>query len=354
MASAKKLPSGNWRVQVFTGLSPEGKRIYKSFTAETKKEAEFLAAQFAQTQKDIVRTDLTLREATERYIESKTNVLSPSTVRGYITLLNSAVPDLMRLKIRDINAEKVQKSFNEFAKTHSPKTCRNAHGLISAVLKTQIPDFTLHTTLPQKQKRDIYVPDEAEITRLYPLTIGKPIEIPFLLATQCGLRASEISALTIENVYPTYIDICQARVKGVDGAVLKAPKSLAGYRKVPINAELYEILKESAAKNGGAVCCQPSSNAITRSWEHFRDKYDFDKNCNFHALRHHFASRCLLLGMPQKYVAEMMGHNSLNMIEKVYQHTFPSAMEKYAERLREENSKLFSQKTAACEPRQAV
>lgn len=354
MATAKKLPSGNWRVQVFAGLSAEGKRIYKSFTAETKKEAEFLAAQFAQTQKDIVRSDLTLYEATERYIESKTNVLSPSTVRGYTTLLNTAVPDLMRLKIRDINAEKVQKSFNRFAKTHSPKTCRNAHGLISAVLKTQIPGFNLRTTLPQKQKHDIYVPDEAEIARLYPLTIGKPIEIPFLLATQCGLRASEISALTVENVYPTYIDICQARVNGVDGTVLKAPKSLAGYRKVPIGAELYEILTESAAKNNGAICCQPSSNAITRSWERFRDKYEVDKNCNFHALRHHFASRCLLLGMPQKYIAEMMGHNSLNMIEKVYQHTFPSAMEQYAERLRQENAKLFSKKTAACEPRQAV
>lgn len=354
MATAKKLPSGNWRVQVFAGLSAEGKRIYKSFTAETKKEAEFLAAQFAQTQKDIVRTDLTLREATERYIESKTNVLSPSTIRGYYTALRNYIPELFHLKIRDITAERVQIVFNDFAKSHSPKTCRNAHGLISAVLKVYRPELILSTTLPQKKKREIYVPDSEEIRYIYTLIIGNPLEIPFMLAAECGLRASEISALTVENVYPTYIDICQARVNGIDGTVLKAPKSLAGYRKVPIGAELYEILTESAAKNDGAICCQPSSNAITRSWERFRDKYEVDKNCNFHALRHHFASRCLLLGMPQKYIAEMMGHNSLNMIEKVYQHTFPSAMEQYAEKLRQENAKLFSKKTAACEPQQAV
>lgn len=351
MATAKKLPSGNWRAQVFAGLSPEGKRIYKSFTAETKKEAEFLAAQFAQTQKDVTRSDMTLREATERYIESKTNVLSPSTIRGYYTALRNYVPDLMRLKIRDINAEKVQKSFNEFAKSHSPKTCRNAHGLISAVLKIQLPDLTLHTTLPQNQKRDIYVPDEAEIARLYPLTVGKPIEIPFLLATQCGLRASEISALTVENVFPTYINICQARVNSVDGTAVKSPKSLAGYRKVPIGAELYEVLKARAVDEWA---CPLSSANITKHWERFRSKHGADKDCNFHALRHHFASRCLLLGMPQKYIAELMGHSSLDMIEKVYQHTFPSAMEQYAERLRSEGSKLFSENSAACEARQAV
>lgn len=46
MAKAKKLPSGSWRAQVFVGLDENGKQIRKSFTAPTKKEAEFLAAEF--------------------------------------------------------------------------------------------------------------------------------------------------------------------------------------------------------------------------------------------------------------------------------------------------------------------
>ena len=68
---------------------------------------------------------------------------------------------------------------------------------------------------------------------------------------------------------------------------------------------------------------------------------DVIKACNFHALRHHYASKCLLLGMPQKYTAELMGHSSLDMIEKVYQHTFPSAMEQYAKKLREMNEEFM-------------
>ena len=45
MAKAKKLPSGNWNVKVFSHIE-NGKRKYESFTAESKAEAEYLASQF--------------------------------------------------------------------------------------------------------------------------------------------------------------------------------------------------------------------------------------------------------------------------------------------------------------------
>lgn len=47
MAKAKKLPSGNWRVQLFVGVDENGKRKYESFTATTAKAAELMAAQRA-------------------------------------------------------------------------------------------------------------------------------------------------------------------------------------------------------------------------------------------------------------------------------------------------------------------
>lgn len=338
MAAAKKLPSGSWRVRVYTGTDVNGKRVYKSFTASTKREAEFLAAQYSQKQVDVNRTDMSLYEATERYIKSKENVLSPSTVRGYYIVLRNYVPELMRIKVRELTAERVQTAFNEFAKTHSPKTCRNAHGLVSAVLKVQRPELVLNTTLPQKKKRDIYVPDEREVELMYEKAAGTTVEVPFLLATQCGLRASEISALELQDVHDNYIDIRQARVEGQDGSFLKSPKSYAGYRRVPISSELRALLITNA--QGNRICPLTSVN-ITNSWERFRKKHKINSDCNFHALRHHFASRCLLLGLPQKYTAELMGHSSLDMIQKVYQHTFPSAMDMFAEMLRKKSSELL-------------
>ena len=51
MATAKKLPSGAYRCLIYIG-DENGKRKYKSFTAKTKKEAEFKATQFALNHKD--------------------------------------------------------------------------------------------------------------------------------------------------------------------------------------------------------------------------------------------------------------------------------------------------------------
>ena len=39
MATPKKLPSGKWRVQVFSHMDG-GRKVYKSFTASTKAERE--------------------------------------------------------------------------------------------------------------------------------------------------------------------------------------------------------------------------------------------------------------------------------------------------------------------------
>lgn len=132
------------------------------------------------------------------------------------------------------------------------------------------------------------------------------------------------------------------RVDGIKGATVKAPKSVAGYRKIPISAELYTMLKDKAID--GRICVLNSSDISSR-WGYFRSKLGLNPQCNFHALRHHFASRCLLLGMPQKYTAEIMVHSSLKMIEDVYQHTFPSAMEMYANKLREQNSSFMQHET---------
>ena len=84
MAKAKKLPSGKWRALVYDYTDSNGKRKYKSFTAETKKEAEFLAADYSLNKKMRSSThSITLYDGYTRYIESKNNVLSPSTLREY-------------------------------------------------------------------------------------------------------------------------------------------------------------------------------------------------------------------------------------------------------------------------------
>lgn len=343
MATAKKLPSGSWRVQLYVGKDKSGKKLYKSFTSGTKKEAEFLAAQYNISKQEKNVCELTFKEAAERYIESKRNILSPSTVRGYYATLKSWCNNILNVRIDEIGQEQVQLLINSLAANHSPKTCRNAHGLISAVLAVYAPNIQLRTTLPQKQKREIYVPDEQEISDIYQMCIGTVNEIPVFLAAECGLRASEISALRVDKITDDSITIDEARVIGDDlQEHIKAPKSTSGYRKIPISLQISKYLK-SHASDDGRICSRSGEN-ISNAWDRFRDSHNINPHLNFHALRHHFASKCLLLGMPQKYIAELMGHSSTDMVERVYQHVFPSAMDKFANKLRDQMSDLYHTK----------
>lgn len=333
MANAKKLPSGNWRTRIFY-TDADGNKRCESFTAETKKESEYLAAEFAARRKEQVDRKLTLRMASERYIDSKRNVVSPSTICGYSVILRNYAQDIMPLRIADITQEAVQISINKLAANHSPKTCRNVHGFISAVLGVYRPDFILHTTLPKKTHNDIYVPDREEVMQIRKLAAGTINEVPVFLAAECGMRASEIAALRVENVKETSILIKEAAVLDENGKEqLKAPKSFTSYREVPITPEASRFLIAQA--QDGRICPRRAVN-ICNNWDKFRTKNNINENLNFHALRHHFASKCLLLGIPQKYIAELMGHSSTDMIEKVYQHIFPSAMEQFAQRIREQ------------------
>ena len=78
MAKAKKLPSGNYRVQYLI----DGKRY--SFTAETAALAEYAALQHKLERKRAKSsTTKTLGAAIDDYIDLKSNILSPSTIAGY-------------------------------------------------------------------------------------------------------------------------------------------------------------------------------------------------------------------------------------------------------------------------------
>ncbi|MBS6563919.1 MAG: site-specific integrase, partial [Clostridiales bacterium] len=75
MATAKKLPSGRWRCLVYVGKSENGKRKYKSCTADSKKEAIALAADM-QLNYELARNPLklTLGQAIDRYIDNRSNI----------------------------------------------------------------------------------------------------------------------------------------------------------------------------------------------------------------------------------------------------------------------------------------
>ena len=109
MAKATKLPSGNWRVLVYAN----GRR--KSFTASTKKEAEYEASQWLMSETNY--DDMSVRKAMEKYIENRSAVASPTSIRnlkGY--LRNNYTEHILDMKISQIKSEDIQREVNEMSK----------------------------------------------------------------------------------------------------------------------------------------------------------------------------------------------------------------------------------------------
>ena len=318
MAKAKKLPSGNWRVLVYAGKE-NGKPKYKSFTAPTRREAEAMAATYTLDRKDRENGKMTVKQAIDRYADAKEGVLSPSTLRQYRAMANRDFKRLWNIPLEKLTQEMVQQEVSRESKTHSPKSVRNMHGLLSAALKMFAPDIALHTTLPQKIKPTYITPSENDVQRLIELAKDTKMEIPVLLAATGSLRRSEVSALTGADVTDIGITVSKAMVQDDKGEwVIKQPKTSAGYRFVPLPPQVIQKLK--ACGDGPVTTLTPEQ--ITKGLHRIL-KANGLPLFRFHDLRHYYASALHALGVPDKYIMLYGGWESENVLHGIYEHTLP-------------------------------
>lgn len=325
MATAKKIPSGKWRVQMYMGVDDKGKRIYKSFTASTKKEAEFMAASYKLTGKEKKQSKLTLKEAMDEFISLRQNVLSPATARRYESLARNAYPAIIEKKVCKITQTDVQRFVNVYAKDHAPKTVLNAYGLLSEVMAKYAPDLELDTDLPAKIKPTLEIPNDQQVAEIIRNAGSEEMRLAFVLGSALGLRRAEIAALTWGDAKDGIISITKAMVQKPDGEwIFKAPKTTAGTRLVPIPDYIEKIMDDMRPHGSRSTdrIFHFTPDAITMRFIKVRKKLGL--SCRFHDLRHYNASVMLALGIPDKYAMARLGHATTNMLKTTYQHIMDS------------------------------
>lgn len=319
MASTQRTASGKWTCRVYIGLK-DGIKQYKRFTADTKKEAERLANTYKVNQPSQKQgLEITVREAMDSYIEAKSNVLSPSTVDGYMKVKKLWLQSIMNIKLCDLTKEQIQYAVNIDAASLSPKTVRNAYGFLTASLRLRgYKDFD-DITLPQKKKPKIAIPTDEELKLLCGAAKKYGIELEVYLAAYMGFRRSEISAIDPAqdiDLKTKTINIDKALVRSYTGKnVLKDTKTTSSERVIAIPKFMLPIVEE-AVKSGRKM---KKPNYIEKNFCALRDELGM-KHINFHTLRHYFASTLVILGVPDFYAIKLMGHGSDAMLKQVYQH----------------------------------
>ena len=320
MATAKKTKAGNWCIQVYVGTDANGKKLQKRFYGETKREAEIKATQFlAKKHHDDLPQYKTVRVVIEEYIESKSNVLSPSTIFNYRSILKNLPNSFTSLPLNIVDLKEVQSAINAYAVGRSPKSTRNASALITSSFKQAALDISLNVSLPQKIKSDMRIPTEEEVRLILDYVKDSHYEVPVVLAAYMGLRRSEICALKWADVdfEKNVLHIHSAVVFGEDGLEEKTTKSVSGDRFLSMPVPVVDALMRSD-KNGENVC-KLNPHTITNRFKEKAVAVGVEP-FNFHALRHFYASVMLSLNIPNKYAQRRMGHATDHMLKNVYQH----------------------------------
>lgn len=346
---ATKLKNGKFRAQVFLGADENGKRLYKSFVADTADEADFEALSFKLGRgKSVDKKTVSLRAAMTAYIQSRDGILSPSTIEGYRVILRN-FGDYLDTPIDEITNLGLQQAFTSMAfrkknKAHngkiglSPKTLRNYRGLVKKVLKqneVSIGDIAV----PDSRPIEYNTPFNSALAEIFRATKGTKIEVPVLLASWCSLRASEILGLQYKDIdfVGKSINIRRAKISAGGKSFVKNPKTKSSFRTVFLPEYIAEKIKHLMEESNET----PKSNHfifdfsgtyITKSMKKALEKNGLP-HCRFHDLRHAFVSILTEQGVDQKYIQEMGGWSTSQVMNQIYKQTSPALKNEINEKL---------------------
>ncbi len=275
-------------------------------------------------------TSMTFKIAGEEYIESKRNVLSPSTLRLYRITLNNLSDKFSSINIHDISMIDIQLEINRLSKDHSPNTVRNYHGFISAVLGTFRNEFKINTTLPQKAKNEPYIPSDEDVRKILVYCKDTEYEVPIVLACY-GMRRSEICALQPGDIEGDVVHITKAKVFGDGGEwVDKTTKTTSSTRDIIIPTQIADKIR----RQGYVFKGHP--NSITLYLRTVEDRLGIPR-FTMHKLRHYFASKMSAMHIPDADIMRMGGWETDHVMKSVYRH---SMMQRDEDAKREAAEKL--------------
>ena len=301
----RKLSSGNYFIQV------QVNGVRRSFSAPTRAEVIRKANEYKVTAIDAPSAPLGV--LVEQYIDAKRNVLSPSTIVGYETVRRNYFQRLMTVPVRELTSERLQLEVNLMAADKSPKTIRNAYGLISATLALFAPELHFRVTLPAKKRVVYEVPTTDQVYDL--INHASPnLKTAIMLAAFCGLRRGEIVALTSDDVYDNVIHVRSAAVRMNGKTTVRQPKTYTSDRYTPIPPFVARHIENIEGR-----ICPIELNSITRRFEELRDKLGY--KCRFHDLRHYYASALHAIGLRDQYIMKLGGWKSDAVLKAVYRGT---------------------------------
>ncbi len=306
-----QLPSGAYNIRKMIN----GQRISITFDHKPgKKEIDQAIFEAKENMKDKPpEIKDTFLKAAEEYLEIKSEVLSPTTIKNYKSILRNLPDTFLAAKMADIDQIMIQRVINTYSANRSPKSVKNASGFITVVMWMYRPEMVIKTKLPQKEKVETYIPTDKEVKMLLQAIKGSEYE-PVIMLCLLGLRKSEAIAVKASDIKGNILTIDSALVVNEDGEYIeKTTKTTSSTREIWLPDYLVKMIK----KRGQAYTGFPGN--ILRYLHRTQDALGIPR-CKLHALRHYYVSHAHELGIPDAAIAAAVGHVNTNTTRAIYLH----------------------------------
>lgn len=327
MPKVEKLPSGSFRIRVYSHTDANGKKIYKTFVDKDKQKVKKLAHEFEDNKIELQSGEVTVKRCIDDYINSKTGVLSPSTIKSYRQIQAKYFDSINEMYVSRITSKDIQYLVSELSKDRSAKTVFNIYSLLMAALD-QVSDRKYKVTLPSRVKPQLNIPDDEDVLNLINAA-DDDIRLCIILASICTLRRGEIMALKygdilreFESIY-VHADMVQDENK--NWVYKDMPKTASGVRRIKCSKNLISMIPEG---DPDEYIFKMSPDAMSHKFTKLKKKLGI--NCRFHDLRHYSTSIRGYLGIPAKETQQVGGWASLKMIQDVYDNRLESKSVKYS------------------------
>lgn len=344
MAKAKKLPSGNWRVQA--AITINGEQLKRSFTATTARKAEAEAEEWQKHCRMIGSdfTYMTVSEAIRHYIDTNEKNLSPSTVREYERILEKDMQDLMDKKLFQLTCPLIKASMNQVSEHLAPKTIKNRYSLLQTVLSVYYPDFVWAIKYPKQPKKKKRAYSHVYIQQILNAIKGTDFELEVYLG-MLSMRESEIGGLRFDdvNTEEAYLDISRSKLLNKNGeyVIVDFNKTEDSSRRIYLPSYVVYLIKERQKKATGEYISTVNPNQYWKRLNQIMQKHAVEP-LKFHELRHIYSSLTSALGIDQQIRMENGGWSNAAIMDRTYRHGMSEAQETANKKMEE----YFSNATA--------
>lgn len=309
-----KIPTPRKRGQKwYVDLRREGVTVAEDTEAAAKAKAIAIRAGFIASNKSVPK--LTLRQAIDKYIEARDNILSPATVRGYRIIQRNAFPSVMNDDISSVSSW--QTVINIEARRVKAKTLKNEWGLVRTVLA----ENGIHAdgVMPQVIRNELSWLDFEQIKLFLDAIYGEPCEMGALFALH-GLRRSELLAVTPNKINGQTILVEGSAVLNTNNALVRKEenKNTSSRREVPIMIpRLAELIKAYDGDPDKPFLHYPSPNVLYVQINRVCDKAGLPR-VGVHGLRRSFASLAYHLGWSEHQTMRIGGWSNTQTVHNVY------------------------------------